>query len=304
MTKPIGVFTRFGALSETEREIVQLAWKGANNSADFQLSYQSDFPVGSGILAANEKGDHKMFCGSNVENTFFPASICAERTAAVAAAAEGYTKFEYVSVLCRKYPGGSPCGACRQVLLHFGKKSVLLIVVDHDSNVRRGFVSELLPAAKGASVPFTKLSEEEKEIVQRVISLKSRAYVPYSKRPRAALFIASDSKGQEQIFRGVSEDNASYGASAMAEAVAMRTARTEGHTLKVKLVVTVEDPRGDNPIDGECLQLLREYGPDSPVLLVGEDSSVITSSLVELLPDSFGPEALSSEVVYAEQTSH
>jgi cytidine deaminase len=304
MTKPIGVFTRFGALTETEREIVQQAWKGANNSADYRLSYQSDFPVGAGILAANEKGERKIFFGGNIENNFFPAGICAERTAAMTAATEGFTNFEYVSVLCRKHPGGSPCGMCRQVLVQFGRKSVLLSVVDHDSNVRRGMVSELLPPAKGSSVPFLKLSEEEKDVVTRVISLKSRAHVPYSKRARAALFIASDEHGEERVFRGVSDDNACYGASALAEAVAMRTARTEGHVFKVKLVVTVEDARGENPIDGECLQILREFGADAPVLLVGEDRSIITSHLDELLPDSFGPEALAGVLGYAGQTSH
>ncbi len=304
MTKPIGVFTRFGALTETEREIVQQAWKGANNSADYRLSYQSDFPVGAGILAANEKGERKIFFGSNVENNFFPAGNCAERTAAATAATEGFTNFECVAVLCRKHPGGSPCGMCRQVLVQFGRKAVFLNVVDHDSNVRRGMVSDLLPQAKGTSVPFIKLSDAEKAIVTRVMSFKSRAYVPYSKRARAALFIASDEHGKEQTFRGVSDDNSSYGASALAEAVAMRTARTEGHAFKVTLVVTVEDPRGDNPIDGECLQILREFGPDSPVLLVGEDQSVITSHLEELLPDSFGPEALSSVMGLASQTSH
>jgi cytidine deaminase len=304
MTKPIGVFTRFGALTDTEREIVQLAWKGANNSADFRLSFLSDFPVGSGILAANEKGDRKTFFGSNVENLYFPAAICAERSAAVSAAAEGYTRFECVSVFCRKFPGGSPCGLCRQVLFHFGHNAILLNVVDHDSNVRRGLVSELLPPGKALPVPFARLSEDDKGIVRRVISLKSRAYVPYSRRPRAALFIASDIKGRERIFRGVSDDNASYGASALAEAVAMRTARTEGHILKVKLVVTVDNLRGENPLDGECLQLLREFGPDAPVMLVGEDRSVINSHLDELLPDSFGPEALTSPVVYTEQGVH
>jgi homotetrameric cytidine deaminase len=304
MTKPIGVFTRFGALTETEREIVQQAWKGANNAADYKLSYQSDFPVGAGILAANEKGERKVFFGANVENNFYPAGICAERSAATTAATEGFTNFECVALLCRKQPGGSPCGMCRQVLIQFGRKAVFLCVVDHDSNVRRVIINDLLPQAKGTSVPFAKLSEEEKDMVTSVMSLKNRAYVPYSKRARAALFIASDEHGEERTFRGVSDDNSAYGASALAEAVAMRTARTEGHAFKVKLMVTVEDPRVENPVDGECLQILREFGADSPVLLVAEDRSVITSHLEELLPDSFGPEALSGVLGLAGQTSH
>jgi cytidine deaminase len=116
--------------------------------------------------------------------------------------------------------------------------------------------------------------------------------VPYSKLPRAALFLASNEKGKQRIFAGVSDDNASYGASALAESVAMRTARTAGFTGDVRLIATVDDPTAVNAIEGECLQVLREFGADAPITLVGPDRSVVRTTLEELLPDSFGPEAL------------
>jgi cytidine deaminase len=47
-----------------------------------------------------------------------------------------------------------------------------------------------------------------------------------------------------------------------------------------------------NAIEGECLQVLREFGADAPITLVGPDRSVVRTTLEELLPDSFGPEAL------------
>jgi len=61
------------------------------------------------------------------------------------------------------------------------------------------------------------------------------------------------------------------------------------------LVVTVNDVKklnGHNPIDGECLQILREFGREAQILVVGEDQSLVRTTLVELLPDSFGPNAL------------
>lgn len=72
----------------------------------------------------------------------------------------------------------------------------------------------------------------------------------------------------------------------------MRTARTAGFHRNVSLIVTVDDTSAVNPVEGECLQVLREFGADAPILLVGPDHSVVRSSLKELLPDSFGPEAL------------
>jgi len=56
--------------------------------------------------------------------------------------------------------------------------------------------------------------------------------------------------------------------------------------------VNVDDQHAVNPIDGECLQVLREFGRLTKVLLVGKDLSVVRSSVAELLPDSFGPESL------------
>lgn len=291
MSNPLGSFVKFTDLASHEAELVRQSWTGANSSADHRLCFHSDFPVGAAILAANRGGDTKVFVGCNVENDFFPPTICAERNAATTAAVEGYTRFLAVAVLCRKYPGGSPCGLCRQVLNQFGRDAVLLNVVDRDSNVRRATVGELLPAAAGAPVCLGDLSDDDRRLVRRLIGLKSRAHVPYSKRPRSALFVATDTRGKRRAFPGVSDDNASYGGSALAEAVAMRTARTAGYTQQPRLIVTVEDPTVVNPIDGECLQVLREFGPDAPVLLVGPTHAVDTR-LELLLPDSFGPESL------------
>jgi homotetrameric cytidine deaminase len=73
----------------------------------------SDFPVGA--VAVDAAG--RAVRGANVE---FPADwtrgLCAERVALVAARAAGLGPAVRVWVACAKAPGGSPCGACRQVL--------------------------------------------------------------------------------------------------------------------------------------------------------------------------------------------
>jgi cytidine deaminase len=292
MTEPLGVWTKFTDLAENEQEIVRLACQAADTGAAHELSYKSNFPVGSAILARNKAGESRIFSGCNVENEWMPAGVCAERNAATTAAYEGYKHFQIVSVFCRKFPGGSPCGMCRQVLFQFGRESALLAVVDHDKNVRRSRVEELLPAAQGLAVQYKDMSLTERKLVNRVQQLKRRSHVPYSKAPRAALFLAANHNGQRKIFTGISDDNASYGASALAETVAMRAARCAGFATSIELIATVSDARSLNPIEGECLQVLREFSENTVITLVSPDNSIIKSSLEELLPDSFGPEAL------------
>lgn len=284
----LGVYTPFDSLDPIEKELVKGTWSVAE-SAYIPLSH---FPVGATILASNGK-DQKIFRGCNVENRFMGAVICAERNAATTAIAEGYTKFLKVSLVCKHYqgPGASPCGLCRQVLTEFGCDAVVLNMADKDSNVRKFPVADLLPAASGMAASFADVSKATRRLVTRLQGLVPKAYVPYTKKKKAAIFIATNDAGKTRSFPGVSDENASYGASSSAECVAMRSARTAGFYKNVTLAVSVDDPNAHNPIDGECLQVLREFGPDAKVILVGPGTLVHTS-IAELLPDSFGPQAL------------
>ena len=290
--KVLGVFTSFDSLTTLERELVLGTWQVAENA----YVPRSSFPVGCVILAENSRGETKSFAGCNMENRFFPSTICAERTAAGAANAAGYRKFLKVALVCKNYqgPGSSSCGLCRQVLTEFGRDAIILGMADKQNNVFKFPVSDLLPPATGQIVPAAQQSAATRRLVKRVAALQAKAYVPYSKRPHAAVFVASNSHGVTRHFPGVSDDNASYGGSALADCVAMRSARTAGYDRKVTLVSTVADLHAPNPIEGECLQVLREFGLEGQILLVGPDGSVVFTSLVELLPDSFGPHSVVS----------
>ncbi len=70
----------------------------------------SNYKVG----AAVETVDGKIIGGCNVENSSYSISNCAERTALFTAVAEGYSQFKSMAVATEN--GGSPCGACRQVI--------------------------------------------------------------------------------------------------------------------------------------------------------------------------------------------
>lgn len=288
MTDILGLFTPNAELPTVERTMVKVAM----DAPDRSYCFQSNFPVGSAILAENDEGGTRLFQGCNVENAFYPATICAERNAATTAVMEGYKRFIAVAVFCRKYPGGSPCGVCRQVLTQFGRGAILLNVVDHDGNVRRGNVDQLLPAASGDVVSTSDQTSEERSLVRRLLAGKGKNHAPYSKLDRVALLAATNGSGRKRTFQGAVIDNASYGASVGCESAAMILARMAGYTVNPTLVVAVPDLDAHNPIDGECLQILREFGRDCRIILVGPDSAIKRSTLVSLLPDSFGPEAL------------
>ena len=73
----------------------------------------SNYQVGAAILAE----DGRIFTGVNVENSSYGLSICAERTAVFKMISAGVQCILAVVVYTEN--GGSPCGACRQVLTEF-----------------------------------------------------------------------------------------------------------------------------------------------------------------------------------------
>ncbi len=98
----------------------------------------SNYQVGAALLGA----DGRVFSGCNVENAVYPLVICAERTAVFKAVSEGERAFVAIAVATRD--GGSPCGACRQVLTEFSP-DMLVLIVDEAGRVRETTAGDLLP---------------------------------------------------------------------------------------------------------------------------------------------------------------
>jgi len=122
----------------TDRELVQLAME----MRDKAYAPYSGFRVGAALLCA----DGSVYKGCNVENSSYGASICAERTAAVSAVADGNVEFVKIAVAGNDDNYCLPCGICRQFLHEFSKDMIFLCA-DSEGNYREYKYEELLPNA-------------------------------------------------------------------------------------------------------------------------------------------------------------
>lgn len=123
--------------SKQKSELIALALDVRANA----YAPYSNYPVGAALLTRSGK----VFSGVNVENAAYPLSMCAERSAIFKAVSEGERKFEMIVVATDN--GGSPCGACRQVMSEFGLDTRLLTVNERGEVVLDTTVRELLPEA-------------------------------------------------------------------------------------------------------------------------------------------------------------
>ncbi len=91
----------------------------------------SRFKVGAAVLAQ----DGQIYTGTNIENASFGLTVCAERNAIFAAVCAGNKKILAIALCTDPIKGqkfGTPCGACRQVMLEFMAKDAPVVLVAED----------------------------------------------------------------------------------------------------------------------------------------------------------------------------
>lgn len=103
----------------------------------------SEYAVGAALLT--ESG--QIFEGINIENAVYPLTVCGERVAVFKAVSEGERAFTAIAVVTKN--GGTPCGACRQVMAEFGLDMIVLIADLEGKIVHELTVADLLPYAFG-----------------------------------------------------------------------------------------------------------------------------------------------------------
>ena len=98
----------------------------------------SNYPVGAALLGENGV----IYTGCNVENASYGLTICAERNAIFQMVADGCKRILAIAVITEN--GGSPCGACRQVMVEFSA-DIPVVLADTKGGLRTTSLYTLLP---------------------------------------------------------------------------------------------------------------------------------------------------------------
>ncbi len=101
----------------------------------------SHYEVGAALLTYTGH----TYLGCNVESAAYPTTMCAERVAVFNAVVNGARRFE--AIVVATVNGGSPCGACRQVLAEFGLDTIVICVDETNRVTLENTVGGLLPGA-------------------------------------------------------------------------------------------------------------------------------------------------------------
>ena len=132
------------------------------------------------------------------------------------------------------------------------------------------------------------ISENFEKLFNAAKMVRNNAHVPYSNFKVGAAFLTEDNS----IISGCNVENAAYPQSQCAEASAIGNLVSQGFS-KIKEVVVIGS--GDllcSPCGG-CRQRLREFSSlNVQIHMCNNEGHLKTSTLEELLPDSFGPENL------------
>lgn len=121
-------------LEKWKQDLILAAKKVRENAYEPYSKYK----VGAAILTDSGK----TFVGTNVENASYGLTICAERSAVFAAISSASKDIKAVAVVTRD--GGSPCGACRQVLNEFNPDMIVITSDEAGTKVAEYTLKEIL----------------------------------------------------------------------------------------------------------------------------------------------------------------
>ena len=132
------------------------------------------------------------------------------------------------------------------------------------------------------------ISKNFEKLFNAAKMVRDNAHVPYSNFKVGAAFLTEDNS----IVSGCNVENAAYPQSQCAEASAIGNLVSQGFS-KIKEVVVIGSGSLLCSPCGGCRQRLREFASlETQIHMCNSDGHLKTSTLKELLPDSFGPENL------------
>ena len=132
------------------------------------------------------------------------------------------------------------------------------------------------------------VSEHFSQMFKAAKDVRERAHVPYSKFKVGAAILTENNN----IVIGCNVENAAYPQSQCAEASAIGNLISQGYTTIKEVLVIGSGDLLCSPC-GACRQRIREFASlETPIHMCNIKGHLKTSTLEELLPDSFGPENL------------
>jgi cytidine deaminase len=133
----------------------------------------------------------------------------------------------------------------------------------------------------------------DKELLLKAMEARELAYAPYSNHKVGAALIGKSGK----LYTGCNVENAAYTPTNCAERTAIFKAVSEGE--REFTAIAVVGGVGDKLSEvcapcGVCRQVLAEFCDADLRIILGTPEKIITSTLAELLPLSFGKSDLNT----------
>ncbi|BCS89145.1 cytidine deaminase [Pseudodesulfovibrio sediminis] len=126
------------------------------------------------------------------------------------------------------------------------------------------------------------------ELIRLATEARNTAHVPYSNHPVGAAIVTDSGN----IFTGCNVENAAYPLGSCAEQSAI-SAMVRGGEKTISVIVVVGPTLEPCTPCGGCRQRIREFStPQTIIHACNEQEVLLTMTMDELLPQSFGPENL------------
>jgi len=125
----------------------------------------------------------------------------------------------------------------------------------------------------------------DRKLIDMALDAMANSYSPYSRFKVGAALESADGA----VFSGCNIENAAYGATMCAEAVAIASAVADGKREFKRIAIISEGSSYCFPC-GNCRQLLNEFSPDIEVLCARADGRYVSYPLTSMLPMAFGKE--------------
>ena len=127
----------------------------------------------------------------------------------------------------------------------------------------------------------------DRKLIEMAAEVMANSYSPYSRFKVGAALECSDGS----VFTGCNIENAAFGATMCAEAVAVASAVSAGKRAFKRIAIISEGSAYCVPC-GTCRQLLCEFSPELEVLCARADGRYVSYPLSTLMPMVFGKSQL------------